>query len=481
MAGGRISKRTTGVNVSLSDKPVIRYWLYLTLSVLAVKIALLIPDHQPMFLIGDSAAYLSSALKGYIPGDRSFAYGYLFIRAILYTFGSLKAVVVAQSLVSALSSLLLAVILCTGFGAPPRIAASAALLYSVEPLALFQERIILTECTALAVFAVFVLAGVRYLGRPSLWLIALLAALSTSLIALRTSFLPTVFGSMVALPLLGRLSSGPPSGRTGWSVARRALHICVAILLTLSCHALYKQWYHSLSGGPAVYNTEDGFFLLASWAPLLTRADFPDPVVYDRVIPNVGQPIRDRFARPGQRFVSDGLIEQIIRSRPDEQSANDFARQTALNILRRDPVGVIKLGWRTYRDFWIPRVNANELKVEEGLKELDQPLIDLFRSQFKEDLAGHHLLVTPTKVWHAAATPWYLFLLLAPAVWLLTLVAHLSYWREMLFLGICTLAILATDCLVVTEPVVRYLHSIAWLTILFLALLGARALRMLPK
>ena len=120
---------------------------------------------------------------------------------------------------------------------------------------------------------------------------------------------------------------------------------------------------------------------------------------------------------------------------------------------------------------------AERIRIDQGQQEVDQTLIEIFRDQFKADISGHHLLETPIKAWHAAATVWYRILVLAIVIWLVTFASCLQFWREMAFLGICTIGLLGIDCLVVTEAEVRYLHSLAWLVILLIAVLMVQVAR----
>jgi hypothetical protein len=421
-------------------------------------------DHEPLFIIGDSMVYITSAFGSGGPSDRSFAYGRYFIRPLLWIFGSLDAVVVAQAVLSACCAAMLAGILRLGFGVRRWICVVVALLYVFEPLALLYERMMMTEGPALFCLAGFLLLGVFYLERQSLWLLCGMAAASVACVAFRVSMLPVVMVSIVMLPPLALLRRWPLPRAM---LARCAVHLVVGVGLTFAMHAWYKHLYRKVTGEPAAYSSADGFFLLAGWAPLVTRADFPDPTVFDRIRPTLGADLANRFQRPGQRFLPNGLIGRLIESeRNNDRAANALARQIAMNIVRRDPLGVLALGWRTYLDFWDPDVMARVVWVDEGQQEADQVLIDKFRDRYGEDIAGHQLTRTWVKAWHARAMLWYRFVLLAPLVWLAAFVLRPRCWRPMLLLGVSTVGLLAIDTMLVTEPVVRYLHSIAWLTVL---------------
>jgi hypothetical protein len=438
------------------------FWLVLIAALLAKAVMLAI-DNEPLFIIGDSMVYINSAFGTGGPGDRSFAYGRYLVRPLLWLFGSLNSVVAAQAVMSACCAAMLAVILRLGFGVRHWICCLAALSYVFEPLALFYERMMMTEGPALFGLAGFLLIGVAYIRRPGFWLLGGLAAASVACVAFRVSLLPVVLASIVVLPPLALLHAQLSPGE----LKRCAIHLAVGLGLTFGMHAWYKHLYHSVTGLPPAYNSAGGFFLLAGWAPLLTRADFPDPTLFDRIRPTLGASLENRFTRPGQRFSPDGLISRLIQSEGNNELVADaLARRIARNIAMRDPLGVLALGWRTYLDFWDPDVMAHVIWVDEGQLEADQPLIDRFRDDYHEDISKHQLTRTLVKLWHARATLWYRFVLLAPLVWLAALVLRPRYWRPMLLLGISVIGLLFVDTVLVIEPVVRYLHSIAWLTVL---------------
>src|SRR5262245_28420729 len=113
-----------------ADRAEIQFFVLLGAAILAIKAAFLWIDNEPLFFIGDSNAYLSSALTDYAPAERSFAYGKVFIRFLLWLSGSLRAVVAGQMVTSAGSALLLAAVLRVGFGVSRITAGLAALAYA---------------------------------------------------------------------------------------------------------------------------------------------------------------------------------------------------------------------------------------------------------------------------------------------------------------------------------------------------------------
>ena len=284
-----------------ADRAEIQFFVLLGAAILAIKLAFLWIDNVPLFFMGDWRISGFGA-EGLRAAQRSFAYGQVFIRSLLWLFGSLRAVVAAQVVSSAGSALLLAAVLRVGFDVSRVTAGLAALAYAVEPLALFYERMLMTDNLATFFMAGFVFVGVAYLRRPRIAPLPWLSVFSTAGIALRTSLLPTVLSCAAVLPLLapGRLKI-------------RLCHLALLAVLTLAGHAAYWHWFHKQTGWPAGYRGDSGFFLLASWLPLMTPADFPDPALYDRIMSQVHFPLSHRT---GQLFSPDGVIGNLVRTQP---------------------------------------------------------------------------------------------------------------------------------------------------------------------
>ena len=105
------------------------------------------------------------------------------------------------------------------------------------------------------------------------------------------------------------------------------------------------------------YNAGGGFFLIASWAPLITKADFPNERVANRILSNVKHDLGKRSARPVHRFWRDGLVGAIVKAENGNgYLAQKLAGKIARKAARRDPMGVVRLAWETYGDFWDSRI-----------------------------------------------------------------------------------------------------------------------------
>jgi hypothetical protein len=88
------------------------WWLFCGL-VLAIKLLLLWLDPTPKLFMGDSGAYIHTALTGSIPKDRSYFYGYL-VRWLAVWPHSFTPLLVVQALASSAAGIVFALI-CSRF------------------------------------------------------------------------------------------------------------------------------------------------------------------------------------------------------------------------------------------------------------------------------------------------------------------------------------------------------------------------------
>ena len=147
-----------------------------------------------------------------------------------------------------------------------------------------------------------------------------------------------------------------------------------------------------MTGFPPTYNAGSSLFLIASWAPLISKVDFPNERVADRILPNVKHDLRDRHSRPVNRFWRDGLVEVIMDAENrNYYLAQKLAGQVAKRAGLRDPLGVVRLAWGTYTDFWNSTMMTPRLRGEQGELELPDPVIKYFKEHYDEDLSGSHV------------------------------------------------------------------------------------------
>src|SRR5664279_1162193 len=124
-----------------------QWWLFCLL-IVSLKLFLLALDPLPKMFMGDSACYISTALVGWIPDDRSYFYGFLIRFVSLYT-ESLTPLLLLQSLISALTALLLAYTCRSIFCLSARSACILGLVCALDPFQLVWERYVMTETVSL--------------------------------------------------------------------------------------------------------------------------------------------------------------------------------------------------------------------------------------------------------------------------------------------------------------------------------------------
>src|ERR1700675_4027001 len=118
-----------------------QWWLF-CLFIVSLKIFLLALDPLPKMFIGDSACYISTALIGWIPDDRSYFYGYV-IRWVALSTESLTSLLLLQSFISALTALLLAYTCRSLFGLSARGSYIIGFICALDPFQLVWESYVM--------------------------------------------------------------------------------------------------------------------------------------------------------------------------------------------------------------------------------------------------------------------------------------------------------------------------------------------------
>lgn len=465
---------TLPAHVAPSPSP--GWWLALAAALVAVKTGWLAVDRAPMLFLGDSEAYLWTAVQGWIPPDRSFAYGYA-LRVLALWPGSVAPLIAAQVAASIVAALILAWLLRRAFDVPPALAFATCVLWAAaEPLALLYERYLMTEALALPAFAAFTLCAVRYAQGRRLPDLVLAHLAGVAVIAMRTMFVPVALAFAVLLPpaaWLGRRDAARSALRRGFLVA-----LAVSVAAVAAAHWGYRT-LHSAVGGDRGYSRADGFFLLAAWAPLLRAGDFPEAALGARVLAASTCEQADRFAREAQRWSPHCIVGALVREDGDVERANRVARRTALRALRRAPLDVAALAAATWLDGLVPSRVRDAAAWDRGTRPLGPDTVALLRDRLgvaqPETLPAR---ATPSRRWHEAALPWLVALALVPLVALAALLVAPATQRR----GLAVVALLATCmagacALGATGTVPRYLHATAWLAMIPLAVLAARAAR----
>ena len=114
----------------------------------AIKLLLLWLDPTPKLFMGDSWSYIWTSLKGWIPPDRSYFYGYL-IRWLAVWSHSFAPLLVMQALASSATAIMFVLICSRFFEMSKSISFVLGLLCALDPLQLVWERYVMTETFSL--------------------------------------------------------------------------------------------------------------------------------------------------------------------------------------------------------------------------------------------------------------------------------------------------------------------------------------------
>lgn len=421
------------------------FWTALAFCVMALKAVGLLLDPQPQFFMGDSASYIHSALTGWAPADRSYLYGQL-VRFIVADTQSLAPLVLAQAAAGGATALLAAWWAQLVFSPARPVLCAVALVCALDPSQLLFERYVMTETFALFALALMMVA-LTYVTIRGQWLCMLPAVLAgTAVVALRTSMLPVVLTCLAAAPLLALLAR---------TLGPRQAMLCLGVAAVFVPPALFLA--SRIQTGP---------FLLAAWGPLLTARDFPDAAQGERVLKGIDLSNPELFAREVNLWHPSGFMHRLNEEVADPKARNRLARETALRVLLRDPIGVASLGWRTYAQLWDTGTRLRLMRWDVGQNPLG--------GAFRETLARSFRFVaddiprpTLTARYYLSVGLWTSAACLAAPVLLAAAMVRRAR-RQVAALALLVMAsslILLVTGLMTTLPVIRYLHPLGWMIV----------------
>lgn len=456
----------------------------------AIKIVLYFVDSRPALFMGDSASYLATAYVNYIPPDRSFAYGYL-LKAIALWPNSLETVVQTQVAWSALSCCVLGWALLRYLRLPLLPAAMLVGICAVEPLQLLSERFVLTEAAATLLLSLMIWTAFAYSESSRIWLLLLDALLGVILVSFRMAYLPFVIASSLLVPLLSPAARTPAiTGFRYWRVPERKwMSVALSLVLSVAASQVllrqYRLLYRALfnpSLRPA-YLYQEGYFLLSDFAPIVTPDDYP--IAKDRawVFSHVGIPLGDRRGREQQHWLPNGLCEVIKRvPGQGEYRGNRMARLTALNAIRRDPAGAIRLAVASASDYFDSGYLKEAIAFDQGVNLRLSPAEAVPIRQFFAFVRRPEDDNTVIRRWQRFAWPWYIALIFVPAVYLIALASLRRYTRAIdWYLVVPAALIVFTSTVLVGRPTVRYETALGWLVFLLIGTVLARSCHTKPE
>lgn len=222
-------------------------------------------DSQPLLFV-DSTSFVLNALGALIP-ERSYVYGWV-VALLALPFRSFQLLVASQMAAGAATAGILGYILVRYCGVRYSIALTAALLLAWDPTQIVHEHLVMTEAGAALVAALFLLCSLRYLAKPSLPTALFLSALGAALVGFRVVYVPLVWASAAALPLLTM------PGHAFWKTRVQALAIGASVIIAGQLG--YQYLTGRLAHRPPAYHYRSGPFLLAQVSPIVIPEDASD-------------------------------------------------------------------------------------------------------------------------------------------------------------------------------------------------------------
>ena len=453
-------------------------WRLFCLLIVLLKFTLLALDPLPKMFVGDSICYLSTALAGWIPDDRSYFYGYVIRWVSLWT-GSLTFLLLLQSLISALTALLLARTCRSIFGLSARASYIIGLICALDPFQLVWERYVMTESISLFLYVAGLYYCFLYLRHRAIRHLAIVQGVWILLIGFRMSYLLVVQVTTVLLPIM----AFSPLLLERWrnrarrrdpripSVKNAFVHLATSIAMMLLIHGVYKQVNGLITGREPAYLYATGLHLLAFWAPILEPTDASDERLGQIIAEGEEFSIKELTERNNQRFKSGYLVDRWQEEEPDVSSANQIAKETALRALRRDPLGVLRLAGRTFAQYWDFQGIQHYATIDLGHNDLTAEQCAMLAEEFHFTTDGRIIGAPPTLLQRFFLVSWpccYL-LLLSPLFGALALYLAREK-RPALLLLLHLVILLSVTFTFAVAPSLRYLQPVSVLMLLTVAL-----------
>jgi hypothetical protein len=320
-------------------------------SLLVLLLALAL-DTVPRFALGDSESYLSTQLHGYLPDDRSWAYG-LAAGLIIRVSQDLNAVAIVQIAVSWVSAMLLGSALASHFRLGPWFRMGVLLVVFANPLSFYWTRAFMTDSLAAAAFGALV--ALLFAERGIVVTAAGVFILAVGICALRSVYLPPLlaaFGAVAALRLLCAARSWRRRDAAAVALRHAAGRYTVlagTVLLSIIGYAALNAKVlhrHELSTNYATTR-----FLVSAWSPLMeqplaalglpaTVTDHMTPLTYDN--------------RLGAAFLDDGIVERLRGFYGSYEAAAPAYRSLLRGAVFDRPLDFLALTARSWSDYINP-------------------------------------------------------------------------------------------------------------------------------
>jgi len=453
------------------------WWLFCVL-IFATKFLLFWLDPTPRLFMGDSGAYIHTALKGWIPGDRSYFYGYL-VRWVALWPHSFTPLLLIQALASGATAIVFALICRRFFELSNVLSFLFGFICALDPLQLVWERYVMTETLSLSFYVLVLYWSLAYLRDRRLWQLAVVQALSVLLVGFRISYLVVVQACTILLPVIAFVRCTLPvlRRRSDMSIPHVSVlaigltHLIASIAMMLVMHGAYKYAYGRLSKSEPAYLYETGAHLAAVWAPALEPSDASDPRFAELIASGDQFKIKDLHSRNAQQYSEGFLIRRWSEIEKDFKTNDRVTRETAINALRRRPLAIVGLTVKTYMGYWNRRAIQWYARTDLGYGQLKDRELKMFAEKFGFQ-AARRLPAQPFSLlqrYFLAVWPYYFVVIVSPVVCALAIwLSRDRAFALLLFIHASILLVVATG--LSPQPGIRYIQPISLLTLLSIAI-----------
>jgi len=367
----------------------------------AFRSVLLIIDPQPRFFLGDSESYLFTAWRHWIPNDRSWLYG-LFINSLFVFTHSLTALIILQSLATAGMCAITATF-CRTLEVSRHVSWIALVLLSIDPMLLYYDRSILTECLGTVTIWLAIVFSLSAFLRNSFLQSTVAVILFYAAICLRTALLPLVIIIPLVLFLFACHRSWSrlkihPEGIKLTDFGRSILVPGILIVFVPLGMAGYAWMTGLVTKSPPSLNPKGGTFMIGVVAPILSPEDFADLGVKEPAGLLKESNHTERYLRNWQVFAKQGIAKRLENEVEDWREVSRIGKIASRRAILRNPFGFIRLFMQEAKDYMDISVQRKFFPIAFGLDRLlPESLVESLKLKVREHVAAD-LPVRPSVV-----------------------------------------------------------------------------------
>ena len=183
-----------------------------------------------------------------------------------------------------------------------------------------------------------------------------------------------------------------------------------------------------------------------------------------------------------QRWNYYGVVSYMCRLYNSRIKADEEAYETAMNILKRNPFGIMRLAFTSYMDYWNMTLLKENLQMDRSAKEYPAKLKEILNSHYNLYAEKLGFQKTLTNQYFFKAIPWFMVIFSLPFV--IAIVIFIDKGRQLIplaLLGGFSMLILINATALIHRNTIRFSHPNEWIAIVFLGVFCDRILKLAAK